>query len=236
MEKLLSWLKKYGPLGSAVSTAIGLLSAQWILAISVVLGLVAAAWTTANEFVRLPAVQTGAATFLAVLWTFIGLDTVLRRKKAVIVRTEQDYRYGLTMEGIFPNYIPDDPHETLTFALLIRNFSTAPIKYEIEEFDVRIGNRALPKIQKGRLKGYLPRGGGKRSAPGTFSQDDIKDFVGKKVTGTIEIKVLYGHPEREPVRRLKINLDMILQINPPAIMYGDNITEESDEALPPGHR
>jgi hypothetical protein len=63
----------------------------------------------------------------------------------------------------------------------LRNYS-GPLRYVIEEFDVRIGNRALPRVKKGHLTSIMSRGAGRTSTNVPFRKDDI-NFLGKRTNG-----------------------------------------------------
>lgn len=239
-----SWFHSLGPLGTFIANAIVFLTTNWWLVVSAAIGLTAGLWEGAVSFFSLPAVQVGIGLWLASLWTIVALLILVDRRIPRMVKIQPDYRYGLTFEGIVPNI--DVLNETgwLSFALQIRNYSQAPIRYTVEGFDFRIGTRALPKPKK-ILTGYLPRGSGKTISPSQFSKDEVREFFGKRMQGTAEISVIYGHPEEKPIRRLRIGCDITIHlpkddeeaqagVQPIKLKpfgFGADIITETDEAI-----
>src|SRR5262249_43225590 len=152
-----------GPVGSFIANIVGLLTTNWVLTVSALI----AVWASLTDYVVAlvgnPKVQTAAEVFLAVLWTGIGIAYLVDRKRARIIKAEHDYRYGLTFEGLTPNYDPNRDDATLQFGIQFRNFSSGPIRYVVEHFDVRIGTRSAPRLRKGQLTSFLPRGGARVS-------------------------------------------------------------------------
>src|SRR4051812_26225740 len=92
-----------------------------------------------------------------------------------------------------------------------------------------------PPVEEGKLKGYIPRGGARISRNVPFDRDDIKEFFGKVVKGTIDLAIIYGHPEKPPVRRLKMGFDITLDFTDKEgkMGYSENITSEKDEPYTP---
>jgi len=233
MQALLKTLRNLGPVGSALASAIQLATTNWVLTMSAILGIWASLTDSVVALVHDPRIQTGVIVFLVFLWTGAGIAYLFDRRRPRIVKTDPDYRYGLTFEGMIPNLIPHREDNWLTFGVQIRNFSQAPIRYQIDRFDLRIGTRALSPSQSPRpLRGYLARGGGKIAALPAFKKDDLKEFFGKQSVGSAECSIIYGHPEQKPVRRLIIKTDIHLDINEngePPMGFGADILEEIDE-------
>jgi hypothetical protein len=228
------WLRGLGPVGTLIANILAFLTANWGTAVSVATGVIVALWASAVSFVHDPAVQAGGEIFLATLWTIVAVLYIFDRTKPRSVRAIPDYRYGLTFEGLFPNIDPLNDEQWMTFAIQIRNFSQAPIRYIVEKFDVRLGSRALPEPKK-ILTGYLPRGGGKTVSPSKFAKNEVKEFFGKRTKGTAKITITYGHPEEKPLRRLIIDMEITLdlpnenEIRP--MGFGVDIIGEQDEAI-----
>ena len=230
MQSVREQLKSWGWAGNLLIGIGSVLTTNWVVAMSTLGGLAVLTWTGVLDFVQEPAVHWAAGTFLVILWTFIGVTILRDRRKPRIIKAHEDYSYGLLFEGLVPHYQPDDEKTTLGFGVALRNFLPYPIKYSVEDFDVRIGNRALPRLEKGILGAVITRGAGRVSRHKSFSKKDIKDFIGQEAKGTVDILINYGHPKREPKRSLKLRLDIYLKI-PEAgpLGFGDNILEEKDE-------
>jgi len=234
MASFFIWLRGLGPIGTTVANVLVFLTTNWVLVMGALLSIWAALSDWTVGVLQNPRIQVAVFVFIAILWTYIGITVLVDRRKPRIVRSHQDYRYGLTFEGIFPNWDPrGDAEAAFQFSLLLRNYSMGPIKYGIEHFDVRIGSRALPEWKNEGKTVYIPRGGAKMSSAVPFKNDDIKEFYGKEVTGTAKFSIAYGHPEETPVRRLKMIIELTLVFNtekePPTLGFNTNILEESDE-------
>jgi len=228
------WLRGFGPVGTTIANILVFLTTNWGVVVSIAFGLLASIWATAYNFFSQPHVGMAIFMFLIAFWTYIGFVILIDRTKPQSVRAVPDYRYGLTFEGIFPGIDALNDAEWLTFALQIRNFSQAPIKYTVEKFDLRIGSRALPEPTK-TLSGYLPRGGGKTIAPSKFNKDEVREFFGKRVRGTAKMILIYGHPEEKPIRRLTIEANITLQLptddEAKVIAFGADIVNEADQPI-----
>jgi hypothetical protein len=234
MLSIIKRLRGLGPIGSTAADVLTFITNNWVLTVSTIIGLWASVTDWAIALVQNPKVQTAALVFLFVLWTSIGITVLIDRRKPRMIKSEQDYRYGLTFEGLLPSLGAefDSDDSELGFGIQLRNFSSGPLKYTVEDFDVRIGNRALPKLKKGVLFGFMARGAGRTSHAGTFKRSDFAQLIGQRLEGTANFSVTYGHPESPPVRRLSIAMAIILEI--PAIgpiHFGSNILEELDQAL-----
>src|SRR6266436_540543 len=234
MQSILKWLRGLGPIGGTAADALAFLTNNWVLTVSTLISLWASLTDWAVAFVQNLRVQTAALVFLFLLWTSIGITVLIDRRKPRVIKAAQYYLYGLTFEGLLPalgaEFDKDDSE--LGFAITLRNYSSGPIKYTVDDFDVRIGNRALPKLKKGVLIGFMARGAGRTSNAGAFKRSDFAQVIGQRLEGTVNISISYGHPELLPVRRLSVSMAIILEI--PAVgplLFGANILEESDQAL-----
>lgn len=227
------WLRSLGPLGTLVANILAFLTANWGVAVSAVVAIYVALSQWATSVVNSPTTQAAALTFLVLLWGYIGITFLIDRHHPRIVKTVPDYRYGLTFEGVLSNIDILSEDSWLAFGIQVRNFTQSPIRYRVESFDFRIGSRALPKVEKQPV-GYLARGSGKIITPSAFKKADVREFFGKRVSGTAEFSITYGHPEMKPERRLRIETKIMLQIEeregaPPLVGFGADIVREDDE-------
>jgi hypothetical protein len=227
-----NWLKKLqklGLFGSVLMALINVLTINWIALVAVIVSIYVATEGWTSQFVQKTSTRVFAEVFLAVLWSWIGLLYLRDRKRPRVITVAQDYRYGLTIEGVAINHNPLIEDAALSFPLMLRNYSPGPIRYEITQFDVRIGTRSLPKLKKGELAGYMARGGGKTTWPDPFKKPDIQEFYEKRATGTIEALIIYGHPEQKPVRQLRLVANLILELRESAPTgFNANVVEETD--------
>jgi hypothetical protein len=235
MQWVVKWLRGLGPIGSTAADILTFLTNNWVLTMSTIIALWASFTDWAVAMVQNPKVQTAALVFLVLLWTIVGITVLIDRRKPRITKSEHDYRYGLTFEGFVPlinDAAFDKDDSQLRFGISVRNFSSGPIKYTVDELDVRIGNRALPKLKKGELFGFMARGAGRTSASPAFKRGDFKELIGQQLEGTANFSISYGHPELPPVRRLLIVMTIVLHIPESGIPgFGTNILEETDQAL-----
>jgi hypothetical protein len=204
------WLRSSGGIGTFITNTIVLLTTNWTLVVSAALAIFAALVGWAYDIASNPRVQVGVGTFVASLWTCIGLVVLADRRKPRIMRAFQDYQYALTFEGLAPFYEPKN-EEALQFGIQFRNFSNGPLRFHIEKFQVLIGDRISPIGKPPPATNFMPRGGGRMYKTQGFKRDSLREFFGKKTTGTADFIIAYGHPEQPPVRRLKMTLELILE-------------------------
>jgi hypothetical protein len=188
-------LRGLGPVGNAIALVLTFLTTNWQLVVSVVVAIAAGAVDWLRAIVLNPAIITGAGAFLAALWTIIGISVLIDRRRPRIVRTQRDYRWGLTFEGLAPRYTaPNEPIPdagSLNFWIMLRNFSQSPVRYEFENIDIRIGTRAIPRIVHGTLIGYMARGAGRTSTIKGFSSNQLKEFYGHGLADATAVRLSF---------------------------------------------
>lgn len=231
-------LRHAGPFGSFVANVLTLLTTNWQVVVSLIAAIAAGAIGWLRSLISNPATIAGITAFLAVLWSIIGVTVLFDRRRPREVRTHLDYRHGITFEGIMLAYAPENMPISnvsgLHFSLSVRNFGPGPVRYEFRDIDIRLGTRALPKLSNGILHGYMARGAGRVSRIPGFSSQQIKEFLGSEaVKGTIEFAIIYGAPEGEPLRRLKMSIEIHLIISEDGKAFGhqENIISEIDEKI-----
>jgi hypothetical protein len=239
------WLRSLGPLGNFIANALAFLTTSWALVVSVVVALLTGLISSLRAIALNPTTYVSVGAFLAVLWTLVGITTLIDRRRPRLVRSHQDYRYGLTFEGFGANFSPTNTEMpapgTLQFIVLIRNYSPGPINYSVESYDVRIGTRAMPKYQPRTISGYMARGAGRQARAIGFPGGTLAEFYGKgMVEGTADFVICYGPPDGPAVRRLKVSLNLYMVFPKDGIVdvqknvgFGctDNIISEVDEAI-----
>jgi hypothetical protein len=235
-------LRRLGPVGGAIANALTFLTTNWQVVVSVIAAIGAGAVDWLRALILNAAVIAGAGSFLAVLWTIVAVTVLLDRRRPRSVKTQVDYRYGLTFEGLQPRYTePDLPVPeagSLNFGLVVRNFTPSPIRYEIENIDIRLGTRAIPRIQAGSMYGFMARGAGRMSTIKGFTKEQLKEFydnADSPTKGSVEVSYLYGPPEGPPERRLKLFMEIYVAIvqHGKSLGWSDSIVVERDEPLSP---
>jgi hypothetical protein len=230
-------LRGLGPLGNALATSLTFLTTNWQIVVSVIAATAAGAVDWLRAIALNPTTIAGVGAFLAVLWTIIGITVLIDRRRPRTIRTHPDYRWGLTFEGFEPRYTRLDAKVpepgSLHFMLSLRNYLPYPIHYEFDHLDIRIGTRAIQRIQSGALAGFMPRGGSRTSTIRGFVQSELKEFYGRTeaVKGSAEFSVIYGPPEGPPERRLKMAIDIHVLLLDDGNSFGwqENIISDADE-------
>jgi hypothetical protein len=230
----MSITKKAGSFATALATVATLLTTSWGVIVSAAVGLATALWTGALEFFQRTEVQYGIGMFFVSLWTYIGLSTILSRRRPRLVRSFHDYRYGLTLEGCAPVWDADPTTGGLQMNLAFRNYTQGALKFLLQHVDIRLGTRALQKATLPQTSGLISRGGAKLVRAASFNMEDIKEYIGKRVEGTAEFYIAYGPADGELERIFKVHLglQMLLAVDG-KVGYADGITLEVDEDYSP---
>jgi hypothetical protein len=232
MQKFIKWLRSLGWLGNLLGYLIFIATTNWVLVMSAIVGIWLGVSQWGVRFVHNANVQTVVIVFLVTLWTIIGLLVLRDRRKPIITQPYQDYRYGLTYEGCVPLYFPQK-EELLQFGLQLRNYSSGPLRSQLENFQILIDDRILPYDKSTPLTTIMPRGGFRIFRTPPFKRSSLKDFFGQRKIGRADFSILYGDPEQPPIRRLKMTLELILEFKEDgsSLAYADNILEESDKPI-----
>jgi hypothetical protein len=233
------FLKRFGSVGSAIATVITILTANLGLTVSAAVGIAAGLFSWLHILVFSPSFLAAWTVFLLVLWTLIGVLYLIDRRKPRKIQVHQDYRYGLTFEGLTPIYIATnsgmpDPGG-LQIGLQVRNFGPGPIKYVLEECDIRLGSRTIPKYPRESVSGPMARGAGRTVRAVGFPSGSLSEFYGAGLTkGTVDFSIAYGPPDAPPIRRLRMSFDIYIALPKDGvgqIGYGDAISHETDEPI-----
>ncbi len=63
--------------------------------------------------------------------------------RPLIVRSAENYSYGLLYEGVACAFDPKNDDASLQVIVKLGNGSRGPLRYKVERFDVVVGNRAI---------------------------------------------------------------------------------------------
>jgi len=162
---------------------------------------------------------------------FGGTLYVINQVTLAVNRARQGYAYGLAYEGIFLGFSPDTPEMMLQFGILIRNATDRPLRYEVEQFDVVIGDRTIANPIFASSGTLIPRNAQRRYSYPSFRRDQIETFIDKNPQGVLTFALRYGHPDGPLVRRLKMKISLSLHLESNKAAVGDSILSESDEAI-----
>jgi hypothetical protein len=226
----LSWFRRFGRVGTALANVLVFLTTNWGVVVSVLAALYVARSNWASGFVQNPKVDAAAFAFLVLLWTYIGFTTLIDRQKPRLIRTQQDFDYGLLLEGCVPYYAPTNTEAALQLGVQLHNFTGGSLRFRIEKFEMNIEGNALPHRES--VDSFIPRGGTKIYKMAPYAQSDLKGYQNRAVTGSIKLSISYGHPDRQPVRRLTTTLELHLDFTQSVSLgYAESTREETDEPI-----
>lgn len=245
LEQIERRLRQGGGFGNFLAMLLTLLTSNWGIAVSALISVIVALSGAATNFFENHRVQIGIGVFLATLWTLIGVLALVDRRKPRSVSMFPDYRYGLTFEGMIPNFVSTDSWMPepggLQFGIMLRNFTPGPIKYVLESLDIRLGTRSIPKYKPNSVSGYMARGSGRQAQGEGFPSGSMAEFYGKgPIKGTADFSVAYGPPEENSIRRLKISVELLMIFPPNGVIdlskglniaFGAPIISEDDEPI-----
>jgi hypothetical protein len=234
-----TWIRSFGTIGSIFANVLVVLTTNWALTLSAVIAIWVGLKGAATAWVLNPGVEAGAGAFLFLLWSYIGICFLIDRRKPRLIQTHQDYRYGLTYEGLVPNYTQNNSELPepggLQFYIQVRNNSPGSMRYVLENVDIRIGSRTIPKYTINTISGHMARGAVRQARPVGFKSGTLAEFFGKGLTeGTADFSICYGPPEGSPVRRLKLSTKVYLVFpkdGAGVLGYADAIISEQDEPI-----
>jgi hypothetical protein len=227
------WLKRLDRSGGTLAWILTILTTQWGVIVSALVAFAVAAFTWTSDFVHRTEVQTAAAVFLVLLWTYIGVSTVSRRKRPIIIRHEEEYSYTLLHEGINFGFDPDNVENCLQLGINLRNVGTLPMLYVVESLQVVIGDRTVTKKEYKNNSGIMARFGARVFRDTGFRRDAIKELFDTEVAGSIKYSIAYGPPDAPSVRRLKLEIEigMRLALDPTKRGFSDTIISELDQPV-----
>ncbi len=104
MAERFKTLRSLGEWGGWVANILVFLMTNWALAGAAAVGVFAGAIEGLRTFALTPAVYVSVGVFLAVFWTFVGVRLLAEARKPRLIQAHHDYRYGLTFEGLYPQF------------------------------------------------------------------------------------------------------------------------------------
>jgi hypothetical protein len=206
-----SWFKKSMRTGGALSSAIQIVNYFWPAITAGALGTaIAVFWSGSIEWIQKPTVYIPALVFG---YLFLIVSSLRPR----IVRSATEYEYGITTEGQwtailskFPANHPTDANaDGVILILNVRSACPAPIRLQIEEFDVVLDSRTYAN-QPPIREVVVPR----FSAKGVKSAVVVRDPKKTQLSGSATIKLLYGPMKGKEMRQYTLKCDLNVVINP----------------------
>lgn len=149
----------------------------------------------------------------------------------IAVTTIEDYAYGLNYGGVFAGYAPHDPNATLQIGVHLSNSARGPIKYQVERMDVIVGTTALPIKNYTNRGGIIPMMSARVFRDSPYPMSAVKHLIGGKHLGSLEMVVLYGPADGDPVRRFHFKIELTVDVQPAAVVLADSVVLEKDESV-----
>jgi hypothetical protein len=111
-----------------------------------------------------------------------------------------DYAHSLAFQGLQHSLDTGNSANTYEVRLILRNTSAGPVKYRVEKYECTIDSIIVKAthamgnvISKDGIGAFYPNIG---YSKGQYAA--LKD----RSTGTLELTIAYGHPDKPPCRRL----------------------------------
>lgn len=165
-------------------------------------------------------------------WITVPIGLLMFGLVLYILRTKRkftfNYAYGLALAGLHLGYDDSMNPPAVQLGLVLANATEYPIKYEVEQFEVVIENRAIGQ------PGFKTRGGVIASRmTGTYFYPSFNKELPEgrdHLTGVIRFTILYGHPEIGFFRKVKKELTVSLRLGDKAGIVW-LLEKESDEGI-----
>lgn len=233
MDRFIKFLRSQGGFWNYVATFVSLITTNWAVAMSTVIAFTTSLWQSALQWVQQPSVYVFAGVFLFSLWTLIGISTLRGRNKPILVRGVQDYAYGLIQEGITEislGIFPQEHHHAglrgLNITFGFRNVSNGILLLKTEELRVIVNGRTSEDTTAVEM--ILPK-----FAVKSVRAAGVLVDVPSKGTGTITLKVVYGHPDEKPTRKytLRLKAQFAFSDEPDKCGLQTEVIEDNDEPI-----
>lgn len=231
---MLNWLRGLGVFGAYLASALQFIAAWNGVAVSVIVTAAVGYFTVLYGWASSDSVQMLAKVFLFSLWTYIGLSYLSLRGKPQIVKMYHDYAYSLIPDGVisatlaqFEKGHKNAGEDAITVACQFRNISSGPIRVKTEDMRVILDGKTNDHTC---IETVFPKLAQKGIRCGAIGRDKTKS----NLSGTMEIKLIYGGLEEDYSRRytLKLEIQIIIDTGSQAISFiSDSIKYENDEPI-----
>lgn len=210
--------------GAWVGNILTVLSLNWGLTVSAVIGFLVGIWEWGTSIALNPSVQAGVMTFIAVLWTCIGIKVIKDQNKTKVVKIEQEYAYSIIIDGYQVYYDEDNDESALQIGIAFRNVGVGPIKAKAYMMSIILGDRTIPELPELPTL-VMPR----LSQKGVRSAPFKKEAVKMKSDGVLTFQLLYGPHDGVFSRIYKIKTQIHLRLDEGKFAFTDTLVSESDE-------
>lgn len=231
MQSPLKYLRSLGTIGAWIADTAQFITTNWVVTMSAIFTIISGLFDSVILWLQKPYVYTSAGVFLFFLWTFIGLSILRRNSKPILTKGVPDYSYGIIQQGVAEALIGDFPNghqnagmKGLSVGLGFCNMSNGPIRLKTEDLRVVINGRTTDDSPNIEL--IFPK-----LATKIIRSASVPVDFPSAGTGTITLKVVYGHPDEMPCRRFSLRLRANYNVNDANSSVFTEILEETDEAI-----
>ncbi len=184
-------------------------------------------WQWGTQYGYVPILLAGLFASAGTIWVINGVVWLRRQRRPGRQRTTFDYSFGLALTGLYLGHDTESDESNLQLGLNLFNAAPGPLRYEVESFDVVIGDRTIARPNFANRGAILSRGCGAQFFYQPFARNMVPD---RRTQGVIRYSIKYGHPEFGFSRRSKKELDVTMRGGEkPWVVY---ITRfESDEEI-----
>jgi hypothetical protein len=130
-----------------------------------------------------------------------------------------DYSYGLALSRLQLGIDDNQEGAALQLGLWLKNATDAPLKYNVDEFDIILGDRAIIEPIFKNRGGVISKGMEQLFFYPPFNKS-VLDAIKPRIEGKIKYSIKYGHPETDFIRVSKKILNISLRLDDkPGVIY-----------------
>jgi len=186
---------------------------------SAAVGVSTAIWAWCTQWGYLPIFLTSLLTFAVCLWMYNNIIWLMTRTHPLKTKLAFDYSYGLALSRLHLGIDDADENKALQIGLWLKNSADAPLKYYVDDFDIVLGDRAIPNPVFTNKGGVIPKGMEQLFFYPPFNKS-VLDAIRPRIAGKIKYSIKYGHPETDFIRVSKKTLNVSLRLDDkPGLVY-----------------
>jgi hypothetical protein len=187
--------------------------AQWNAIIPGAVAFATAYWASASRLGYLEVFLVTIGVFTSGIWAINGMVWLRRQARPSREHIAFDYAYALALEEIAPSLDLNNLENTLELRPKFRNVANGPMRVLIDRMDVRLEDR----FYQARIANFVIPRAVQRTVLTNFGfRREAFDAFPSRARGTIELSILYGHPEDRYSRRSTkiLRIDVFKGIDP----------------------
>jgi len=208
--------------GSALVT---FLTTNWTLLVTAVLAMWASSLKAVFDFANNPHVNLAIQLFVLAFWTYVGIRFLVSLRDTSRVFVAQDFRYGISPDGYSLGLDHKSDENAFQLGVHFRNHVNSAVKIKVEQFRILIDDRTCPEGDHIEL--ILPR----IAVRGIRSASFKKDVIKENMNGIVELKLIYGDPDGEYIRRFHMKVKVFIHLNKDKYGKFDNTGGVADEII-----